>query len=169
MKPGTFGLLCGLVLGLAVGSVSATDLRVVYNEDYAPLSFRDQGVMRGVLIELMDELGRRLGVKVVHEGYPWERAQLMVRNGDADVFVTLVNPARGEYAVATAVPILRVNNYGVTARTNPQIAQLRAIKTLHDARSYAHVNFLGSGWAKAQLVDANVIWLSSMTGSFSCS
>jgi polar amino acid transport system substrate-binding protein len=154
-----------LFLGLG-WFLPAAELRVVYNEDYRPLSFTEAGTMSGILVELMDELGRRTGVTVVHEGLPWERAQTKVKAGGADAFVTLVNPVRAEYALASSVTLLQVSNRAVTAKSNPQLGRLRKIASIGDASAFRHVAFIGSGWVKNHLATADVTALPSATAIF---
>lgn len=158
-------VLIGVLFLVFVGSLAA-EMRVVYNEDYRPFSFAETGKMTGILVDLMDELGRRAGLEVVHEGFPWERAQAMVKSGLADAFVTLVNPARSEYAHASNVTLLQVGNRGVTAKSNPRLSALRQILSVDDTLAFRHVGFIGSGWTKIHLAKAEVTALPTATAIF---
>jgi len=146
-----------LLWGTVTLAATAADLRVVYNEDYRPLSYRD-GVMKGLLIDLMTDLGRRVGASVVHTGYPWERAQQMVRAGEADAFETVVNADRATYTVASSIPVLTLQIRAATARDHAQLKALQKLTTVSQLLPFHHVNLLGSGWAKVQLTGADVFW-----------
>jgi polar amino acid transport system substrate-binding protein len=63
-------------VGLAgLGHASET-LRIAYSSTFPPVSFLDGDTMKGILIDTLDEvLGKRLGLTLSHQGYPWARAQ----------------------------------------------------------------------------------------------
>lgn len=96
MKAGLwFGCLWGLLLAASPQAVAVSSLNMVYFDDFAPYSWRDEeGKMRGLMVDVMDRVGLELGVQVHHEGYPWLRAQKLVRAGQADGFVTVPTRAR---------------------------------------------------------------------------
>lgn len=144
------------------GYCSGETLHMVYNGNYAPFSFRGEGRLVGIEVDLMSEVAKRVGLAVKHEGYPWERAQSMVRSGAADGFVTIATPERREYVYTSSAPLLTVPFVGLTARDNPRLAALRKIGSLQDSLSFRHVNYLGSGWAKQNLAGANVHYLTRM-------
>jgi polar amino acid transport system substrate-binding protein len=65
---------------------------------YPPLSWEVNGKVRGILVDVLNEaLQNRMGIKVTHHEFPWKRAQLMVRYGNADRFTTAPTPERREY------------------------------------------------------------------------
>ncbi|WP_246804145.1 hypothetical protein [Desulfosarcina cetonica] len=88
-----------LVFLLVTGSAFAEDpMKFVYFEDFAPYSYREDGCMKGILIDVTDRIVRtQMGLLVRHTGYPWERAQAMVRTGEADAFISVPTPARSVY------------------------------------------------------------------------
>ena len=60
-------------------------IRFVYYNDNAPFGWEENGEMQGIYIDIVNEVfKKRLGIPVEHRGYPWKRAQMMVKNGDAD-------------------------------------------------------------------------------------
>src|ERR1700733_10089626 len=72
-------------------------LHIAYTGTYPPVCFLDGGTMKGVLIDVFNELlGKRLGLSLTHEGLPWARAQDKVRDGEADAFCTDRTDQRAE-------------------------------------------------------------------------
>jgi polar amino acid transport system substrate-binding protein len=163
MRPILFPLLALLA---AASPAGADPLRVVYNENYPPLSFPDSSGMRGVEVDIFAELGRRMNIAVASEGLPWERAQLQVKAGTSDAFLTVATPERLEYALMSAKPVLTVRMAAATAKTNPRLPELMKLKSLEETFPYPQVNYLGSGWAKVHLAQAHVDYLSSTEAIF---
>lgn len=79
---------------------------MVYFDDFAPYSWRDeQGRMRGLMIDVMDRVAAQMGLRVHHEGYPWQRAQKLVRMAQADGFVTIATRERRSYTLIVEEPV----------------------------------------------------------------
>ena len=66
---------------------------------YPPYSWEKDGKLQGILIDIATEIiENRLGVTAEYHGYPWERAQINVRDGNNDAFITTPIPSRKLYA-----------------------------------------------------------------------
>jgi len=150
---------------LALGSAlpgradAATPLRVAYFETYSPLSFRQDGVLRGILVDVIQEVaGKRLHLAVEHTGYPWNRAQMLVRNGEMDAICTIATPERLEYAVAAQEPVVSPRRRIFVRNDNPLLPQIRQVKDLEGLRqlNIVMVSYVGNGWGKANLGGFNV-------------
>lgn len=76
MKTGVWiGSLWALLLASCPLAAPAPSLNMVYFNDFAPYSWRDeQGKMRGIMVDVMDRVAAELGIRVTHQGYPWLRA-----------------------------------------------------------------------------------------------
>lgn len=160
MKP----LLCLLFLMMACPPARAADtIRIVYFNDFPPYSWAENGRMRGILVDVLQEaLGGRMGLWVKHEGYPWQRAQEMVRNGLADAFTTVVTPQRLEYSKAGKATVVNVTFTLFTGRSNPRLSELMAAKSLEELKGFRFGAYLGSGWSQKNLTDHDVTWVSGM-------
>lgn len=157
-------LIASVVLTLTLGSILPSNafgaMLIVYFEDYEPFSWRDeQGMMRGVLVDLLGEvLQLKMGVPVKHKGYPWLRAQEMVRFNEADAFCTVPTEARRAYTVISTEPVL-VNKVSVfTWRGHPRMEAIRTAKTVADLKEFTHGQYRGSGWAQENLKGMKVFW-----------
>jgi polar amino acid transport system substrate-binding protein len=161
-------LLAATVLLLsAVGHIVPAQeqpMRIVYYKDYEPYSWRDSaGEMRGILVDILDEiLVVRLGLQVDHEGYPWVRAQEMVRRGEADAFCTVPTAARRQYTAVGREPVLENRVTLFTYSEHPDLARLESVTELGQLRSYRHGQYRGSGWAMEHLAGFDVTWVSDL-------
>jgi len=153
----------GLGLG-ALGTTSAwatqarTPLRLVYFDAAEPISWRDdKGVMQGLLVDTLDEaLKKRMKIELSHDGYPWARAQLMVKQGSADAFCTIPTPERLTYAVASTEPVATIPLVMYAKVDGKRLEELKKVRTVEDLRSFSHVSYIGAGWAKKNLVGVDV-------------
>ena len=133
---------------------AATPLRMAYFETYSPLSFRPDGTtLRGILTDTIAEVGSRMGLTVESTGYPWARAQLLVKNGEQDAICTIATPERLEYAVAAQEPVVSAPRRVFARADNPLLPKLKQARTLDELRALnpVVVSYAGNGWAKANL------------------
>lgn len=130
-------------------------IRLVFAEQLTPLSFADAGRTRGILVDVASDILRDdLGLAVEIGLYPWERAQQMVRQGEADGFVTISTAARREYAVCGQLPVLRASLHPLVRQDHAAFAQISAATSLDDLRRYRFVSYFGNGWALENLEKA---------------
>ena len=73
----------------------ATEIKIVYANQWHPYSVGDGVNVQWILPDLIERLlSEKLDYTVRHMGVPWNRAQSMVRSGEADGFVTAVTAER---------------------------------------------------------------------------
>lgn len=157
--------LLGLTLGglmmqrplLAQGTALPTKpLRLVYFDSFAPFSQRQpDGSMSGIFIDVMNELlAKRLGLALLHEGYPWARAQQMVRNGEADGFVTVPTEERQAYTVASQEWVTQ-GRFTMFVRRDASTLRERLAKAqgVEALRGLTLGSYLGNGWVKSRFSD----------------
>lgn len=139
---------------LSPALLSAQSLRVAYFDRYPPLSLRDRdGSMRGLLVDLVNALGSAAGLGLSHHGYPWARAQAMVRQGQLDAVCTTSTAERRSYLLFCDTPLISLH-FGVCHRLDdPRIAGLRS---LADLRRLRQGNYRGSGYAQQHLEAAQL-------------
>ena len=150
-----------LALANSLPAQAVEPLRMAYLDNFSPLSFREDGVLRGILIDLIDEvIQRRLEVAVEHAGYPWARAQMLVERGEHDGLCTIVTPARLAYAAASEEAVVTVPTYIFARADNPLLPKLQGVRTIDELRRLnpTVLSYNGNGWAKVNLVNFNVIW-----------
>lgn len=141
-------------------ATAADPMHFVYYDSYRPRSWDDNGKMRGILVDVIDEaIGKRLGIPVTHDGYPWKRAQLMVREGAADAFVTMPTQERRIYTNIGEEPVIEFALRIVTRKNHQKAKDMESITSIEQLRDYKVADYLGNGWAKRNLKEVNVQWL----------
>jgi polar amino acid transport system substrate-binding protein len=149
--------------GTASGSRRPPPLRVAYADSLPPISHLEQGRMRGAWVAVMDELARRLHLEIEHQGYPWARAQLMVRRGEADAMLTAVNPERLGYALAGRETVLENQTRIFAHKSNARLEELAAVREVADLQRFRIISYLGNGWLKSRLPEGGRIsWLRTL-------
>ncbi|MCG8619543.1 MAG: transporter substrate-binding domain-containing protein [Desulfobacterales bacterium] len=159
-----FSQFC-ILLTIVITTLSASGketISFVYFNDYPPFGWEENGTMRGIYIDIVDEVfTNRLNIPVTHRGLPWKRAQLMVFDGTADGFCTAITPKRLKFTEATQQSIIEVNFKIFVPVNGPGLERLRHVSDLSGLKAFKLVDYAGSGWAQKNLVDRglNVHWL----------
>ncbi|WP_374656417.1 substrate-binding periplasmic protein [Dongia sp.] len=160
-----------IALGAAVAlypagrAIAKEPVRLVFAADLVPLSFEDEGEVRGIFVDVAREVFARLGQPVDTALYPWERAQQMVRQGEADGFITIATKARAEYASCGRIPVLRAPLHPLVRADHPRRQEIEAATDLADFKSFEIVSYLGNGWAKQNLAEHNVFFAADFQAS----
>lgn len=150
----------------AVAETGTPPVRLVFAVELAPLSFEEAGQVRGILVDIAREVfAVRLGQPVDAALYPWERAQQMVRAGEADGFITVATKERAAYANCGRIPVLRAGLHPIVRKDNPRRAGIEAAKSLADLRSFNIVSYFGNGWAKQNLAGFDVYYATDFQSS----
>ena len=134
--------------------------RIAYHEDFAPYSRRQDGVMRGILVSIMNELlVKRLGLEIDHEGFPWARAQQRVKEGQADAFVTVATDERRQYIVPTQEWVTQGRLAMFVRADEPERGRLSKIKEVSELKDYRIGTYLGNGWVKSKFAGLEVSYV----------
>lgn len=151
-------LLRTLVLWLPAVAM-ATGVTITY-ANYKPYSFEVDGKAIGLEVDLLNEaLGKRMGLTLTHRILPWERAQQLVRAGEADAFVATSTQERATYADASreAVTFWEIALYfrkGDSRFTN--------LTTLAALAPFNIGSLNGNGWVKTNLPGMNIQYVNKM-------
>jgi len=141
-------------------------LIIAYDDDLAPLSYAADGRIRGVLVDILNEiLVVRLGKQVEHRGYSWKRAQLMVRADNADALCAVPGSARQHYVLFTSSPVVVSSPAIFSGVNNPRKSDIEAIGTIDGLRAFSLVDHLGSSWSRDTLprdIQKNINWVGSL-------
>ena len=153
-------LLLLLFLLLPTLATATEPMQFVYYDSYRPRSWAENGKMHGMLVDIVDEaIGKRLGIPVSHSGYPWKRAQLKVKEGSADAFVTMPTDERRTYTDIGKEPVITFGLRIITQKDHPRMAEMEAITSVKELNSFTVADYLGNAWAKRNLKGENVKWL----------
>lgn len=109
----------------------AKPIKIVFMEDYEPVSFLSpvDGKAIGIAPDIIREAFSDKGISLELVGYPWVRAQEMVKRGDADAMVTIATPERLTYTTSSELPAFYDSFRAYTYIAHPKIQALRKAKT----------------------------------------
>jgi PAS domain S-box-containing protein len=131
-----FLVVAGALLGAMPSRLRAADapgspLVFVSDAQYPPYTYLDGEVPKGIGVDILDELARRLGRPIKIELMAWDKAQERVLRGEADgLFPMSITEARRQKFDFSA-PVLELEFTAFTAagRAEPtQIAALRGLR-----------------------------------------
>lgn len=86
-KVGGYIFFFACLVWLFLSKVNASNLQPLVflgNRDYAPISFVENGIQKGLLVDIVDGLGAKLGMAVDVRLTEWKKAQDEVASGSAD-------------------------------------------------------------------------------------
>lgn len=109
---------------------------------------------KGLFIDILEEVVvKELGMKLVVQQSPWKRAQENVRDGIADITVSVPTKDRLTYAFSSKEPILKMWLNVYTYAGHPKIEKIRKIQTLNDiiALNLVPASNQGNGWHKENI------------------
>lgn len=150
-------------------ALAAAPMSMAYLDTYNPISFREEGKMGGILIDILDEvISRRLKIPLEHFGYPWKRAQEMVQRGEHDALCATPTQARLEYAVGSQEPVLTVPFRIFVRADNPLLPKLQKVRSLDELRSLnpTVISYAGNGWTKEKMSGFKVDGIGTVDSSW---
>lgn len=109
---------------------------------------------KGLFIEILDKVVvKELGMKLVVQQSPWKRAQENVRDGTADIIVSVPTQDRLAYAFSSKEPIFNMWLNVYTYTGHPKIDKIRKIQTPNDiiALNLVPASNQGNGWHKENI------------------
>lgn len=113
----------------ASGAGNRPVLRMVYAEGFAPFSWTSDGKVVGILPDIMDEAGRRMGVRVTHQAVPGSEVLFKVRAMAVDGFLSAPAPDYAAIAKASEKPVLVTTvALFVSGTADPLVQSLRLLK-----------------------------------------
>lgn len=137
------------LLFFALRPASAQDsIRISYNSDWPPYSYGVGENVKGVLPDLMEALfTQHLGIKVDHAGFPWVRAQEVVKSGDFDVMVTYPSEKRLTYAHSSQNIVYSLKQRPVVAKGSKAETALNNTPDVQTLKNYRICSMIGDGWS----------------------
>jgi len=156
--------ICNILLFFLIQPVSlqGKELKAVYAQGYLPYSWAgDNGKAKGLEIDFVETvMTDKLSIDVTHHVYPWARAQALVEEGSADIFVTIPNKKRRSYTQVTDTPLFKSNFLMHTGASNPKKNRLLNISSLQDLisqKDIIHGHIVGGGWHSVNLKNAKLL------------
>lgn len=160
-------LLCVLFFVCSSSLYAVQPMKIVYFDSYPPRSWKENGVMKGILIDIATEaLQNRMGIPLVHEGYPWARAQAMVERGLADAFITVPTDARRAYTDVSQSAVISFGLQIGTPLDSKKTDALSKVTRIEELKPYKIVDYYGNGWSQKKLKGFDVEWLPELTAVY---
>lgn len=136
-------------------SLYAKTITIVFMSDFAPVSFTSpkDGTAIGIEPDIIREaLADEKDVELNLVPLPWERVQARVKNGKADAYIAPSTPERSTYTTHGKVPVFYDSYTFFTYAGHPKLKDMKKIKGMSDIGDYTFCEYVGSGWAKKNLV-----------------
>ncbi len=114
-----------------------------YMADAEPINWEENGIAKGVEVEIVSHVLGNLGINVIHKFYPWKRAQVNVEYGKVDAMMTTPTAARFKYAIFGKENVLP--NYWNLFIKKGNIRMAKAVRSmtkLDDLKPFRLVDFI---------------------------
>ena len=137
----------------AYAQPGAAVLNMVYGENAPPNNWVVNGAVRGLIVDLVDDVAQRCGMVHRAQPYPLTRVQQMVQHGEADGMCLVATPDRLAYAVPSAEPLI-VGRVSMFVRNDsPLLQRLKSVRSLDELAGVGAtvLSMNGSSWAKQNL------------------
>ena len=154
-------LLAGLGMGLAATgfSLHAADARgdrliIAFNDDYGPYSYVEDGVVKGILPDVLGKLLAGIPrLKMETTALPWRRVQAEVKAGVADAFCTYASEERQQYAFFHKVPVVTLQPHLFFAADSPRRKLIESMTRREELMQLHLIDLRGNNWAEQNLKD----------------
>lgn len=146
-------LVSVLLLAFAL-NLSALDKPFIIagDEDEAPFGYmNEKKEFVGVYPDILKEAFSRLGVALQYQGFPWARAQAMVKSLEADAMITVMTDARKEFTIKGEVPLASNQWVAFTRKDNLNFTKIMNAKKLTDFTGLKLLDYVGDGWGEINL------------------
>jgi ABC-type amino acid transport substrate-binding protein len=165
-----FGFVFASLLGIVAGTGLAAGeplpgtperpLIVAQGDSLGTLANSETGnKQQGLSIDSLNAVAARAGIAIRCETWPWSRAQVMVQQGAADMFITVPTTERRTYALFAREPMFHADTVVLYGKDGPQADRIAAARTLDDLKGIVFAAYLGSGWTSEELHDQQVTWV----------
>jgi polar amino acid transport system substrate-binding protein len=143
-------------------------LVIAYDEDYAPYSFLENGVMKGIMPDILDVvMAAATGPRLEHMGRPWRRAQAEVKAGTADALVTFASEERRQYALPSKTPVVLLQPHLFYMADSPARALIEQAARPEDLFGLRLLDLEGNQWAQQNLrVFPNISFITALNNVF---
>lgn len=142
-----------ILLAFSNTAHSQDRMEMVYFDNFPPFSWSEKdGTMRGVLVDVMNEIaGSKMGITLSHQGFPWARAQQMVKEGEADGFVTVPTLPRQEYTYTCKEEVIMSKMVIFVKKGSDKTKEIKRAQGISDLKELSMIDYVGNGWGEKNL------------------
>jgi polar amino acid transport system substrate-binding protein len=135
---------------LPINTFAADNIKIAYYENFPPFSFYENKKLKGIFVDTMEILFKKSkNINIYSEGFPWQRAQELVRKGQFDSHITLTTQEREKYLYHTSNPVFEDQLVLVYLSTNPKANFIKNIKEKNEVKQYIIDEYIGNGLSKS--------------------
>ncbi len=149
-------LIVAAVLAISIIPVLADEpMKFGFSESWKPFNWKENGGCKGILVDIADEaIRKRMGIPIQCLIYPWERVQHLVRGNALDALISN-GPLRKEWSEHSNEILLHLK-WAIYVKTgNPRLERIKKAQSLEELRPFEFIDYIGNGWARANLVDGH--------------
>jgi polar amino acid transport system substrate-binding protein len=158
-------VLTSWIVMIFSATVSAGTFHLAGDVDEAPFGYvNDQNQFTGIFVDIIKESFRRMNLEVIHKPYPWIRAQVYVKNGTADGFITVETPERSKFTIPSTYPLAKFEWVAFARKDHPQIDHIMKVEAIKDFLGFRILDYLGDGWGEKNLQELDVERSGSLSG-----
>ena len=133
-------------------------INVCINPDWAPIEFREDGVSKGISIDILKIISKKIGLKLnfVYTD-TWKQSQEYLKNGKCDITPTAIKTYKREkYAIFTK-PYLNYDLAIITTQDKPYVTDINTIvdKLITRKKGSGLITKLKKNYPNIQIVEAN--------------
>lgn len=124
------------ILPINIFAQENKEIKLAYYNDFYPFSFKKEGKIQGIFIDYTTYiLENKMHYKVTSDGFPWERAQMYVKNNEFDAHVTLKNKDREKFLLFGNVHLYNDYLVSIYSKNNPKAKEIKQIKSKEDLKN----------------------------------
>ncbi len=133
-------------------------INVCINPDWAPIEFREDGIPKGISIDILKIISKRIGLKLnfIYTD-TWKKSQEYLKNGKCDITPTAIKTYKREkYAIFTK-PYLNYDLAIITTQDKPYVTDISAIidKSITRKKGSGLITKLKRLYPNIQILQAN--------------
>lgn len=115
-----------ILLHFKTYSLEKNTIRLAYYENAPPLSYIEENKGKGGFYDIANLiLGKMMGIKLVQDAFPWERAQEFVRQGAYNAHITIQTEERNKFLLFQKGYTLKLHIYLVFSKNNPKVNEIK--------------------------------------------
>ena len=131
-----------------------------HDQDWYPIDYRDDtgqfiGIFEDIFFELFEN---KLNLQTEIIRQPWNRSQMDVRNGKADMLITVPTSERLEYTTQVPTPFFSIEFHLLIPKNHPKYDELSQVSTIDEIlqSDITLVSTFGNGWYESTVKAAGV-------------
>lgn len=147
---------------------SQESIKIIYYDSYKPYSWKNsEGKMEGIWVDVFDEIIKKeMGIDIEHIGYPWSRAQYLLKKGEADALIGMNTEGRRLYLDFNKIPVYTSKMTIFSSKKNSRIKAIKTIKKVEDLDKFSLIDIVGNRWSATKFSYLNIEYVRNLDNVF---